>query len=122
MTRLVEFFKRHIKTLVEAFREWGCDASPTFQYWGMSLKGVEIMLTNVRAELDGNYSTSSHMLLYFFVAKRTNYSRWMLAFILDILELPAEIRSAFEAGQCVIRQTSGKFNGVWRDMGTQKNY
>ena len=45
----------------------------------------------------------------------------MPAYILDMLELPEEIRSAFEAGQFVIRQTSATFNGIWSDMGTEKN-
>ena len=60
------------------------------------------------------------MLPYFFVANHTNYSRWMPAYILDMLELPGKIRSAFEAGQFAIRQTSATFNGIWSDMGTKK--
>jgi hypothetical protein len=44
----------------------------------------------------------------------------MPAFILDMLELPGEIRSIFEAGQFAIRQTSGKFNVIWSDMDTQQ--
>jgi len=36
------------------FREWGCAASPTFQCWGIFLRGVKIVLTDVRAERDGN--------------------------------------------------------------------
>ena len=36
------------------FREWGCAASPAFQCWSMLLRGVEIVLTDVRAERDGN--------------------------------------------------------------------
>jgi hypothetical protein len=35
-----------------------------------------------------------------------------------MLELPAEIKSAFEKGEFSIRQTSGSFNGIWSDMGT----
>ena len=37
-----------------------------------------------------------------------------------MLELPAEIKSAFEKGEFSIRQTSGSFNGIWSDMGTEK--
>jgi hypothetical protein len=48
------------------------------------------------------------------------YSRWMPVYILDMLELPAEIKSAFEKGEFSIRQTSGSFNGIWSDMGTEK--
>jgi hypothetical protein len=40
--------------------------------------------------------SSSKMLPYFFITNRTNYSRWMPVYILDMLELPAEIKSAFE--------------------------
>ena len=38
-----------------------------------------------------------------------------------MLELPAEIKSAFEKGEFSIRKTSGSFNGIWSDMGTEKN-
>jgi hypothetical protein len=44
----------------------------------------------------------------------------MPVYILDILELPVEIKSAFEQGEFSIRQTSGSFNGIWSDMGTEK--
>jgi hypothetical protein len=44
----------------------------------------------------------------------------MPVYILDMLELPAEIKSAFEKGEFSIRQTSGSFNGIWSDMGTEK--
>jgi hypothetical protein len=45
----------------------------------------------------------------------------MPVYILDMLELPAEIKSAFEKGEFSIRKTSGSFNGIWSDMGTEKN-
>jgi hypothetical protein len=45
----------------------------------------------------------------------------MPVYILDILELSPEIKSAFEKGEFSIRQTSGSFNGIWSDMGTEKN-
>jgi hypothetical protein len=44
----------------------------------------------------------------------------MPVYILDMLELPVEIKSAFEKGEFSIRQTSGSFNGIWSDMGTEK--
>ena len=50
----------------------------------------------------------------------TNCSRWMPVYILDMLELPAEIKSVFEKGEFSIRQTSGSFNGICSDMGTEK--
>jgi hypothetical protein len=44
----------------------------------------------------------------------------MPVYILDMLELPAEIKSAFEKGEFSIRQTCGNFNGIWSDKGTEK--
>ena len=64
--------------------------------------------------------SSSKMLPYFFITNRTNYSRWMPVYILDMLELPAEIKPVFEKGEFSIRQISGSFNGIWSDMGTEK--
>ena len=37
-----------------------------------------------------------------------------------MLELSEEILSAFEAGQFAMRQTSGKVNGIWSDMVTER--
>ncbi|CAC5420134.1 unnamed protein product [Mytilus coruscus] len=44
----------------------------------------------------------------------------MPVYILDMLELPAEIKSAFKQGDFSIRQILGTFNGTWSDMGTEK--
>ena len=83
------------------------------------------MLSNVRAERKGDWSahlmSSSKMLPYIFITNRRNYSRWMSVYILDMLELPAEIKSAFEKGEFSIRQTSSSFNDIWSDMDTEKN-
>jgi hypothetical protein len=105
LTKVEELFEDHVQPLIGKFRKWGCDASPTFKYWDMFLVAVQIMLSNVR-----------------FITNRTNYSRWMptAIYILDMLELPAEIKSAFEKGEFSIRQTSGNFNGIWSNMGTEK--
>ena len=124
LTKVEELFEDHVQPLIGKLRKWGCDASPTFKDWDMFLVAVQIMLSNVRAEREGDWSahlmSSSKMLPYFFITNRTNYSRWMPVYILDMLELPAEIKSAFEKGEFSIRQTCGSFNGIWSDMGTEK--
>ena len=95
-----------------------------FQYWDMYLKAIEIMLENIRAERVGDWeqhiASSSKMLTYFFSTNRTNYSRWMPIYLLDMMNLPEEIASKFKAGQFPVRQTPGKFNGIWSDMGVEK--
>jgi hypothetical protein len=50
--------------------------------------------------------------IFLFITNRTNYSRWMPVYILDMLELPAEIKSAFEKGELSIRQTCGGIAGA----------
>jgi len=56
------------------------------------------------------------MLPYFSVASCTNYSRWMPAYILHMLELPDEIRSAFKDDPFAIRRTPGKLLKTQRDQ------
>ncbi|CAC5420158.1 unnamed protein product [Mytilus coruscus] len=97
-TRLEKLFEDHVQPLIGMFKEWGHDTSPTFKYWDMFLVAVQIMLSNVRAEREGNWSahlmSSSKNAALFYITNRTNYSRWMPVYILDMLELPAEIESA----------------------------
>ena len=125
LIKVEELFEDHVQPLICKFRQWGCDASPTFKYWDMFLVAVQIMLSNLRAERERDWSahlmSSSKMLPYFFITNCTNYSRWMPVYILDMLDLSAEIKSAFEKGEFFIRQTSGSFNGNWSDMDTEKN-
>ena len=56
------------------------------------------------------------MLPYFFITNRTNYSRWMPVYILDILELQAEIKSAFEKASFPLDKhpaASMVFGAIW---------
>ena len=105
----------HLDPLFKEFRSYGYSRSPTFQYWDMFLKAVEILLQNIRAERTGDWNKSlvsqSRMLPYFFVTYRMNYSRWMPVYLLDMLDLPDSIRVEFETGKFAIRQRPGRFNG-----------
>ena len=100
LIKVEELFEDHVQPLICKFRKWGCDASPTFKYWDMFLVAVQIMLSNVRAErerdLSAHLMSSSKMLPYFFITNLTNYSRWMPVYILDMLDLSAEIKSTLK--------------------------
>jgi hypothetical protein len=78
--------------------KWGFDASPAFKYWDMFLVAVQIILSNVRAERESDWSahlmSSSTMLPYFFIINRTNYSRWMPVYILSAHIAPNTIEAA----------------------------
>ncbi|CAC5408764.1 unnamed protein product [Mytilus coruscus] len=54
-TRLEKLFEDHAASY-RYVQEWGHDTSPTFKYWDMFLVAVQIMLSNVRAEREGNWS------------------------------------------------------------------
>jgi len=62
-----------------------------------------------------------HLICYLISLLRT-VPKWMPAYILDMLELPEEIRSVVEDGQFAIGQASGKVNGIWSDMVTEKKH
>ena len=90
----------------------------------MFLSATEVMLQNIRAESEGLWSmhiqSVCNMLPFFFITNRSNYSRWTPVYILDMLDIPVEIKAAFDAGEFAICQKSGIFNGVWSDMATEK--
>lgn len=109
--------------LMNDFKAWGSSSSPTFEYWLHFLDAVEVLLLNMRAERQGdwagNLDSLARMLPYFFVTQRVNYSRWLPVYLLDMLELPDSVQSAFKEGQFTVKNSSGRFNGLWSDMGTE---
>ena len=121
---LEDLYVSHLVPLLHEFRLWGQSESPTFQYWFMFLDAVEIMLQNIRAERAGLWSlhlqSVCNMLPYFFITNRTNYSRWTPVYILDMIDLPEDIKQEFNAGKFAIHQKAGVFNGIWSDMATEK--
>ena len=121
---VISLFNLHIMPLIEDFQNWGNQSSPTFKYWNMFLGAIEVLLQNIRSERDGlwsvHLSSSCSMLPYMFVTNRVNYSRWLPIYLLDMMNLPQAVNSAFEKGQFSVRQKPGKFNGVWCDMATEK--
>jgi hypothetical protein len=84
------------------------------------------MLQNIRAEREGLWSlhlqSVCNMLPYFFITNRTNYSRWTPVYILDMLNIPNEVKLAFDSGEFAIHQKTGTFNGIWSDMATEKTF
>ena len=95
----MQLFYSQIDPLIKDFRAFGCQISPTFKFWEMFLNAVEVILVNVRAERSGvwvhHLQSAYSMLPYFFVANKTNYARWTPAYILDMLNLSDEVKSAF---------------------------
>ena len=71
---IVILLETHFQPLTEEFRKWGSSASPTFKYWDMFLRAVEILLQNIRSERNGSWSlhlsSTAAMLPYIFVTNR----------------------------------------------------
>jgi hypothetical protein len=90
----------------------------------MFLNAIEIMLQNIRSEREGiwklHLSSVSAMLPLLFVTKRVNYSRWLPVYPLDMFNLPPPVVSKFESGNFAIRQKPSAFNGICREMATEK--
>ena len=66
-------------------------------------------------------SSVSAMLPLIFVTNRVNYSRWLPVYPLDMFNLPPQVVSKFESGNFAIRQKPSAFNGICREMATEKN-
>ena len=124
MQELCDVITQHLLPKLHEFRRWGYVKSPTFQFWDQLLEALQIILLNVRAEREGDWGlhlqTQRAMVPCFFAADRQNYARWIPVYILDMLNLPREVQSAFETGEFAVRQIPGCFNGIWSDMGTEK--
>jgi hypothetical protein len=61
LTKVEELFEDHVQPLIGKLRKWGCDASPTFKYWDMFLVAIQIILSNVRAEREGDWHSRTLM-------------------------------------------------------------
>jgi hypothetical protein len=87
------------------FRKFGYTTSPTFKYCDLFLKVTEILILNIRSERQGSWnmhlSSIASMLPYLFIANRVNYSRYLPVYILDMLDLHQDVKSAFESGVLV---------------------
>ena len=74
-------FKEHMLPLFEEFRIHSCKLSPTFAFWDMFLRAVEILLQNIRAERNRlwllHLQMVAAMLPCVFITNRTNYARWI---------------------------------------------
>ena len=89
----------------------------------MFLAGIQILLNNICSERERDWSLHLDsvygMIPYFFAANKQNYSRWAPIYLLDMMNLHAEVESAFNDGQFSIALSAGKFKSVWTDMNTK---
>ncbi|XP_033109669.1 uncharacterized protein LOC117110927 [Anneissia japonica] len=124
ITDLTITVEQKLLPLLKEFVAWGRQASSTFAFWDNFLIAMQIVLSNIRAEREGDWklhlSSIFSMLPYFFVADRPNYARWGTLYAVEMLHyLPESVSEAFHNGKFPVRQTSGKFKGTWTDMAVE---
>ena len=81
-----------IQKLMEVFRSTGKDTSHLFYFWDTYIEMVQLLPQFIRAERDGcwelHLATVSRMAPNFYAMDRTNYSRWLPVYLLDMHQLP----------------------------------
>ena len=84
---------------------------------------VETLLLFIRADREGDWtlhlSAFKDMLSLMVIYDHTNYSRWGVIYLLDMLQLEQTSPSVFQefmAGNFVIKESNGSFNQVATDQ------
>ena len=81
------------KISFEAWKTAKRQKSPHFQYWKITMKLEEIVLTFVLALREGNFKlyieTVEKLIPWFFAFNHTNYARWLPIHLRDMISLKA---------------------------------
>jgi len=103
--------------------------SPTTKLWLMYMDMLMILKRFVHAERAGlwdqHLAQVEKMLPYLVAAGHYKYVSCLPHYLAAMRALPTlapDIAVAFNNGQFTVRQTEGRFNGVWTDMALEKTY
>ncbi|KAL5018841.1 hypothetical protein ScPMuIL_004563 [Solemya velum] len=101
----------------------------TGQYWFMYIVMVMIAKRYIHAERAGDWMEHlieiQNKLPYLVSAGHTNYISCLPLYLKDMKELPTkhpEVHASFMDGKFTVRETNGKFNGVWTDLALEQTY
>ena len=112
-----------------AFKDFQSRISQMFNLQNQYIKMVHIMLNFIRAERIGDWELHleavTHMLPYVFAYDRTNYSRWISVYLIDMRNLKytaPEVYQEFQSGNHPVKRSDNStFNQVWTDMGLEQS-
>jgi len=103
--------------------------SPTSKLWLMHMDMLMILKRFIHAERAGLWEAHlaevEKMLSYLVAAGHYKYVSCLPHYLEAMRALPTvapSVARSFGNGQFTVRQTSGKFNGVWTDMALEKTY
>jgi len=112
------------KVTVERYEQFCQFLGPNGQFWISYLHMVGLILQLVRSTREANWRLHMESLLellpWFFAYDRTNYSRYLSVYLLDMLRLPATHPAAHEqliAGDFAVQRSKGnKFGRIPQDQ------
>ena len=92
-------------------------------FWKQYLDMVEVQLLFIRADSEGDWSlhlpTFKEMMPLMMAYDHTNYSRWGLVYLIDMLQLEQTTPAMYEefcARNFVIKESAGAFNQIATDL------
>ena len=116
------------KISFEAWKTAKRQKSPHFQYWEITMKLEEIVLTFVLALRKGNFKlyieTVEKLIPCFFAFNHTNYARWLPIHLRDMISLKDNhpfVYTKFEQGCFVVWKTRRKFSAISVDHAHEQN-
>lgn len=100
--------------------------NPNHAFWLQYLQLVEILLSFIRANRDGDWllhlASFEAMLPWITIYDHLNYARWGPVYLADMKWLPKtapDVYEEFLAGNFVVKRHSGRFNQVPVDQATE---
>ncbi|MCG7875527.1 MAG: hypothetical protein N0C90_04285, partial [Candidatus Thiodiazotropha endolucinida] len=117
-----------VKNMLDSFKKKGREESQTFAYWDNYMYMVQLLLSFIKSERTGDWvlhlCATKSMAPYYFAMDRTNYSRWLPVYLIDMQTLgsvhPA-IEQEFVNGNHAVSRSKNAFAQVWTDMALEQS-
>ena len=98
-------------------------SNPTFDYWIGYLEMVELLLSFIRADRDGQWclhlNSLKEMMPFICIYDHHNYTRWLPIYLADMMQLPEtapDVYHEFMKGNFVVKRSNSTFNQVPSDQ------
>ena len=127
LSDLIESLKP-VKRMLDAFKNKGREESQTFAFWDNYIKIVSLLLSFIKVERTSNwelhFNSTKAMATYFFAMDRTNYSRWLPVYLVDMQTLDSvdpSVKHEFLNGNHAVNRSQNSFGQVWTDMALEQS-
>jgi hypothetical protein len=117
-----------MRLMLSQFMEIQCTA-PTTKLWLMYIETVTILKRYIHSERAGEWQHHldevENMMPYLVAAGHHKYVSCLPHYVQEMRDLSntaPDVDAEFKRGNFTVRQTPGKFNGVWTDMALEQTY